>query len=137
MAGLVPPERLAFYNRYGQEIILSAVAGISDSVLELDRHECSLGLRQEIADTLTKAWLDSAKLLESTKPEDTAALRTISFEVTALICNRISDETGEAVVDSAGVAVLQDVQRALMNLGEALTRIYRDTYIDLTGKSPD
>lgn len=54
----------------------------------------------------------------------------------ARLCIAITDSIGRDVTNDLGVAIAQEVDRALLSLTEALAGIYRDTLLEL-GYSPN
>ena len=138
---LVPPDRLRFYNTFGQHVISSAVDAIDDCVQASTGRRCGRDLRQEIADIMAAAWDRYSESLEADfkagapPREGLAAVLNCSLEAAARVSNAVSDSVGQDLIEVLGVAITQEVQRALTSLAEALCNIYRDTILDL-GYSP-
>jgi len=129
----VPPDRLKFYNTFGQNVVSSAVAAIDDSVEELTGRTCAEALRAEIESIIVGAWHRHSEDMETTFKTgvSTPDLLQHSLLAAARVSNAIEDSIGQPVINELGVSITQVVSNALVNLTEALSKIYRDTIIDL------
>ena len=111
-----------------------SIEAIDDSVEELTGKRCDQDLRQNIADVLLdlcKQYLERVKALS----EDPASPKTDYFEefrapATARISNAVTDSLGQEVINKLGVPILNEVDRTLHNVGEALINFHKDALID-------
>jgi hypothetical protein len=121
MSELIPSERLAFYNEYGDKIVLSAVEAIDDAVRQADGSSCDLTVLQKVHDLIANSWKMS---------DHKTDFRALQLPLAALICEAISQSKGRDLTEAVGQQVIDAVNLALKNLMVGLMDMYRDVLIN-------